>query len=83
MLLEAHLTSDMPIDDTYYLFLANIQMDVWELTGDPLMLPVRKVKLKNLSIRQTIKAILINILGIKQLCKLSKLLHKVKKPSQW
>ena len=83
MLLEAHLTSDMPIDDTYYLFLANIQMDVWELTGDTLVLPSRKVRLKNLSIRQIIKAILINILGIKQLCKLSKLLHKVKKPSQW
>ena len=31
-LLQAHLQSGMPIDDNYYLHLANIQSDVWERT---------------------------------------------------
>lgn len=82
-LLEAHLTNGMPVDDTYYMYLLNIQMDVWELTGAPLTLPRRKVCLKRLSTKQRIKAIALNTLGIIRLCKLSKLLHRVKTPSRW
>ena len=82
-LLEAHLTTGMPIDDTYYMYLLNIQMDVWERTGAPISLPERRVSLRHLGFKHTIKATILNTIGIKQLCKLSKLLHKIKKPSRW
>lgn len=83
LLLETHLQSSMPIDDHYYMYLVNIQMDVWEQTGKPIILPLRHVNASILEGRQKAKAILLNILGINTLCKINKLIHRFKKPSRW
>ncbi len=83
MLLDAHLQSQMPVDDLYYMYLVNIQMDVWERTGAPILLPVRKVRTDSLPVKKKLKAIILNTIGIKKLCILNKLLHKVKKPNRW
>ena len=82
-LLDAHLTSQMPIDDTYYMYMVNIQIDVWERTGAPIVLPPRVIKTGGLDINKKLKAIILNTIGIKRLCKLSKILHKVRKPNRW
>ena len=82
-LLETHLHSDMPIDDCYYMYLVNIQMDVWEQMSTPLILPPRHVDASILNGKQKIKAILLNILGINTLCRINKLIHTFKKPSRW
>jgi glycosyltransferase involved in cell wall biosynthesis len=81
-LLEAHLSNDMPVDDEYYMHLVNIQMDVWEQTKGPITLPLRQVKTTALSNRVKIKAIALNLLGIKRLCKINKVIHLFKKPSR-
>ena len=83
MLLEAHLTSGMPIDDSYYMYLVNIQMDVWEQTSAPIILPKRKVNTRVLNNKQRIKAIFLNILSINILCIINKQIHRFKKPSRW
>lgn len=80
-LLDAHLTALMPIDDRYYYYLLNIQIDVCEQTGDEPRLPVRRLQRVG-SVKQKLKTIALNILGINGLCKVSKLLHKVRKPSR-
>lgn len=81
MLLDAHLTAGMPVDDLYYLHLLNIQMDVCELTGDPPRLPRRTVRPVG-SAKQKLKAIALNTLGINVLCRISKLIHRFRKPSR-
>lgn len=81
-LLEAHLRSQMPIDDLYYMYLANIQIDVWERTGNDIIIPQRRVSYANLPNKLKFKAMIINTLGIKVLCMISKLLHYIKKPSR-
>ena len=83
MLLEAHLTSGMPIDDSYYMYLVNIQIDVREQTEKPLILPKKKLNVSNLKGKQKLKAILLNFLGISILCRISKFIHLFKKPSRW
>jgi len=83
LLLETHLQSSMPIDDHYYMYLVNIQMDVWEQTGKPIILPPRHVNTSTLEGRLWIKAIFLNTLGINALCKINKLIHRFKKPSRW
>lgn len=75
MLLDAQLTSGMPMDDRYYMHLLNIQMDVYELTGDEPTLPYRRIKPFG-HIKQIIKAITLNIIGIKGICKTNKIIHK-------
>lgn len=80
-LLEAHLRSKMPIDDLYYMYLVNIQIDVWEQTGKDIIIPKRKVKTLSMSGKYKFKAFVLNTLGINTLCKISKLIHYFKKPS--
>lgn len=82
MLLDAHLRSQMPVDDLYYMYLLNIQMDVWEYTGAPIVLFERKINTCGLNWKNKLKALLVNILGINTLCRLNKILHIVKKPSR-
>ena len=82
-LLNAHLVSGMPMDDMFYMFLVNIQMDVWELSGTPLTLPERKVDTRNLKGKFKLKGIAINTIGLKNLCKINKVIHYMKKPSRW
>ena len=81
-LLEAHLSNNLPIDDEYYMHLVNIQMDVWEQTKCPITLPLRQVKTSTLCGRVKIKATTLNLLGIKSLCRINKIIHLFKKPSR-
>lgn len=81
-LLEAHLSNDLPIDDEYYMHLVNIQMDVWEQTKCPITLPLRQVKTSALCGRVKIKAAILNLLGIKPLCRINKIIHLFKEPSR-
>lgn len=83
LLLETHIHSGMPIDDRYYMYLVNIQMDVWEQTGKQPMLPLRHIRTSNLFGKLKIKALFLKILGIKNLCKINKLIHTFKKPCRW
>ena len=62
---------------TYYLHVLNIQMDVYELTDDDPILPYRSLKPNNFNGLQKLKAIALNILGIKRLCKFNKVIHKI------
>ena len=80
-LLDAHLTAQMPIDDRYYLKLVNIQIDVCELTGDEPRLQPRAVKPSG-NLIQILKDTALNIFGIKKLCSIIKVIHKVRKPSR-
>jgi len=82
-LLEAHLTNGMPMDDTYYLHLLNIQIDVCEQTGDPPRLTPRKVDTTKFMGTDKLKAIINNSFGIKQLCKIIHFVHHIKKPNRW
>lgn len=82
MLLEAHLQSGMPMDDTYYLYLLNIQTDVWERTNGAFKLPVWRLQTTRLHGANKLKAIVVNKLGIKTLCRIEKILHYFKKPSR-
>ena len=82
-LLEAHLVSGMSMDDTYYMYLVNIQMDVQNMTGLPVMIPPKKVNISGLSLKNMLKGITLNVLGINNLCRINKLIHRFKKPSRW
>jgi len=82
-LLKAHLTNGMPMDDTYYLHLLNIQIDVCEQTGDPPRLTPRKVDTTKFMGTDKLKAIINNSFGIKQLCKIIHFVHHIKKPNRW
>ena len=75
MLLDAHLASGMPVDDSYYRHLLNIQLDVYRLTGDAPRLQPRRLKLHG-NLKQMLKALTLNILGIKGICKLHKVIHQ-------
>ena len=78
-LLEFHLKAmRWWCDDVYYLHVLNIQMDVCELTGKEPILPFRHIVLLSprLSIKQRLKAIMLNFLGIKGICNLNMHIHK-------
>ena len=81
MLLEHHLAV-IPrwCDARYYLHVLNIQMDVCELTDAEPRLPAYSVSplARRLSLKQRLKATILNLLGIKRICKLNKLLHLLK-----
>lgn len=83
MLLDAHLSAEMPMDDHYYMYLVNIQMDVCERTGAAPLLPPRKVRTAGLDIKKKLKATILNTLGLKPLCKIIQLVHHIRKPSRW
>lgn len=61
----------------YYMHVLNIQMDVYELTGQEPTLPVRPIDASNLHGLIKLKAITLNLIGIKALCKLNKYIHKI------
>lgn len=82
-LLDAHLHSGMPVDDAYYMYLVNIQMDIWECIRGPFLLKKRKVRTTGLKFKTKLKALLLNVIDIKRLCKLNMMFHMVKKPSRW
>ena len=61
---------------TYYLHVLNIQMDVYEQTGDVPILPDRHLKASNFKGVQRLKATALNILSINRICKVNKFIHK-------
>lgn len=83
MLLEAHLSSQMPLDDTYYLYLLNIQIDVWERLKGDIKLPFRKLNPQVFHGFERLKAEAHNMLGIKNICKITKTIHRFKEPRHW
>lgn len=60
----------------YYLRVLNIQMDVYELTGDPPILPVHTLRPNYFNGPSKLKAIALNLLGINNICETNKILHK-------
>lgn len=79
MLLDAHLGNGMPMDDEYYIHLLNIQMDVYNLTGQQPRLPYRRIR-KPLALSDTklkLKAIIQNFIGIKMICKINKIKNSI------
>ena len=82
MLLEAHLTNGMPVNDIYYLHLLNIQIDVCERIDVPVTLPFQRVHYGRLHGVQKIKAVANNLLRINALCKIDHFIHHFKKPSR-
>ena len=61
----------------YYMHVLNIQMDVFELTGNAPILVQRSISMGNVSGLAKLKALLSNLLGIKTLCNLNKMIHYV------
>lgn len=61
----------------YYIHVLNIQMDVYEQTGEDPILPYIHIDNNCLKGTHKLKAILLNIFGTKKLCKINKYIHKV------
>ena len=81
MLLESHIrTMSYWCDDAYYMHVLNIQMDVFDTTGKEPVLPRRYINpiSNGLNVKQRLKAIILNLLGIKGICRLNKIVHKLK-----
>jgi len=69
-------------EETYYMSILNIQLSTCLFTGAAPLLPDRKIahpfQLNGLSAK--VKAILLNLLGIKNLCTLYKNIFRMKRP---
>lgn len=79
-LLAAHIqlagTPLSPLKSTdYYAHVLNIQIDVYEQTGRPIILPKLTTYRNNISIKITLS----KIIGIEKLCQLIKRLHKIRR----
>ena len=61
----------------YYMHALNIQMDVFELTAQEPILPKRPIRPRHLSGITRLKAVVLNLIGIKAMCKLNKQIHKI------
>jgi len=78
-LLNSHLnTMRIWCDDTYYMHILNIQMDVYEMTGLPHQLPFRRINpfVKGLTLTQRIKAIIHDVIGVRRMCIFNKIIHQ-------
>lgn len=74
-LLESHLAViGQWCDDPYYMHVLNIQLDVARLTGQQPRLPLRRVNplSRRLTFKQKVKAIILNLIGIKAICKIQR-----------
>lgn len=81
MLLDAHLNvAGHWCDEAYYMHMLNIQMDVAEKTGRSPIMPYQHISPLSgkLSTTQRIKALTQNIIGIKNICKLNQVIHKMR-----
>lgn len=80
MLLNAHLNVvGKWCDEAYYMHVLNIQMDVAEKTGHSPILPYKHISLLSgkLSPTQRMKALTQNIIGVENICKLNRFIHKM------
>jgi len=81
-LLHGHLESlKLWHDAAYYLHVLNIQMDVYEMTGKPPFLPFKRINPfgTGLDSKQRMKAIMLNLFGLKGICKINKTIHRWKR----
>lgn len=81
MLLESHIgTMNHWCDDAYYMHVLNIQMDVFDMTCKEPVLPHRYISptSNGLNTKQRLKAIMLNLLGIKGICKLNNAIQQLK-----
>lgn len=72
-LLDAHLgylQEGRPINRAYYAHVLNIQLDVYELTGEQPRLPLHRYF-------SSPKLLLLQLLGMKRLCQFNQLLHRM------
>ena len=79
MLLDAHCkVIGHWCDDRYYLHVLNIQMDVYELTGEAPLLRRRSIALLTgkLSFKERLKGLFLNLSDVKTICKLNKSIHQ-------
>ena len=82
-LLQAHLavinssTRRDAVFQQYFMHVLNIQMDVFELTGQPILLENRKVNISVLKGKQKIKGFVLNLLGIRHLCITNRIFHYI------
>lgn len=82
-LLDAHINMLSELngndDETqrYYMDVLNIQMDVYEQTGEKPLLPYRKIRIKLFRDKYRYKAIALRLLGVNGICILNKLIHKI------
>ena len=83
MLLEPHaqIINDLESGDKafqiYYLHVVNIQIDVCELTGEAPILPRFRLDASCFRGTQKLKAITLNMLGLRKLCTICKYIHKI------
>ena len=76
MLLESNIDRGMTVDDAYYLYILNIQLDVYRLSGKILLQERKDISISNLrSLSDKIKIITLKIFGIKGLCRIHKTLR--------
>lgn len=83
MLLESHIEAmRLWVDDAYYMHVLNMQMDVWEMTGEKPILPRRRVSpfAHGLDGKQRMKALILCLSSLKGICYANKIiLSPVKK----
>ena len=73
-LLEIHLSDGMPIDTSYFLYLLNIQLDVFRMTGKLLLDGKYHTRINEAKgVTAKLKLLTYKILGLKNLCKLHKI----------
>ena len=82
MLLEAHLGNKMPWDDNYYMYLVNIQLDVFEQAGEVITLPVRRVDYSLFEGNKKLKVFILKALGLSALCRINKFIHRFRKTNR-
>lgn len=82
MLLDAHInlmkneSLSMSQNMKYYMGVVNIQLLVYELTGEEPILPYIKINnFTSLDFKYRVKAFALNTLGLKTMCKLNKSIH--------
>lgn len=89
MLLQGHIImydklnlQHSATEEAYYMHILNIQLSTSLLTGEPPQLPDRKIShpLQLESNSAKIKAISLNLLGINNLCRIYRILFRMKKP---
>lgn len=80
-LLENHLkVIGRWCDDPYFMHVLNIQMDVCEMTGQQPRLQLRQglsARSKYLSNTERLKVLIVKLLGIKGICRINQIIHKL------
>ena len=61
----------------YYMHVLNIQMDVYEFTGQEPILPKCRIDTSHLSGISRLKATVLNLIGLKAICQFNKQIHKI------